>query len=129
MKFVMNHSYKFLAPNIAFVCSFMMLSVMVFIEWTNFVMLIYVTDLFEFIRDFTALIIISELDTLLYSILKNEILKEIINSSKFQSMALSISRTTSVRDMNFNRTKAINNDILLEAIANKGVTLSGFNID
>ena len=68
---------------------------MIFIEVINFLSLLNVPEMEEFIKDFTALLIISELDNFLYLTLKQEILKNVLTDETFKNAALTIMRTTS----------------------------------
>ena len=97
MKFSLNHSYRFATPTIAFCVAFMQLSVMIFIEFVNFFNLLQTTDLFELLRDFTALLIVADFDILLYGSLKDEVMKLLLTDENFKNVCLQISRTTSKR--------------------------------
>ena len=75
----------------------MQLSVMIFIEFVNFFNLLQTTDLFELLRDFTALLIVADFDILLYGSLKDEVMKLLLTDENFKTVCLQISRTTSKR--------------------------------
>lgn len=83
MKFALNHSYRFHNARPAFVVGLMQLTVMVFIEFINFLSLLTTTNLFEILRDFTALMIIADFDVLLYSSLRDEVLKDVLTDANF----------------------------------------------
>ena len=95
MKFVVNHSYRFEAPFAAFMGAVLLLSVHVAVEALNMMSLLSVMDLFEFIRDVTALIVIADFEMLMSLTLKEDCLKLLINLESFQSGCLTIKRTTS----------------------------------
>jgi hypothetical protein len=75
MKFVVNHSYRFDAPFAAFFGAFLLLSVQVAVEVLNMCSLLSVMDLFEFVRDFTALIVIADFEKLMSLTLKEDCIK------------------------------------------------------
>jgi hypothetical protein len=75
MKFVVNHSYRFETPFAAYMGAFLCLTAMVAVEMLNMFSLLSVMDLFEFIRDFTALVVIADFDKLMSLTLKEDCLK------------------------------------------------------
>lgn len=72
----------------------------------------------EFIKDFTALLIISDFDTFLFLTLKQEILKEVLTDETFKQAALTIWRTTSSQIF---RSKDETVGKAAEALANKNL--------
>lgn len=98
MKFVVNHSHRFEAPFAAYFTMFLKLVSITAIEILNMFSLLSVPDLFEFIRDFTALIIIAEFEQLLSLAIRENCLKLLVANENFQNTCLVISRTTSDRD-------------------------------
>jgi ABC-type xylose transport system permease subunit len=83
MKFALNHSHRFDKPKFAFFISFSLLAIMLTIEVVNFLMILQTNDLNNLIQNVTALVIIAEADVLLYSTLKDEVLKDLLTISTF----------------------------------------------
>ena len=61
MKYVTNHQWKFISPNIAYFASVAEVIAIVFIALTNYVVITETSDIMELAKDFTALTIISEI--------------------------------------------------------------------
>lgn len=97
MKFVVNHSHRFEAPFAAYLCMFLKLVSITAIEMLNMFSLLSVPDLFEFIRDFTALIVIADFEQLLSFAIKEDCIKLLNSNENFKNTCLLISRTTSDR--------------------------------
>jgi hypothetical protein len=83
MKFALNHSHRFDKPKFAFFISFSLLVIMLTIEVVNFLMILQTNDLNNLIQNVTALVIIAEADVLLYTTLKDEVLKDVLTISTF----------------------------------------------
>jgi hypothetical protein len=97
MKFVVNHMERFETPFAAYMGAFLCLTAMVAVEMLNMFSLLSVMDLFEFVRDFTALVIIADFDLLMSLTLKESCLRLIIKDERFQKNVLTITRSTSSR--------------------------------
>lgn len=83
MKFALNHKHRFDKPIDAFIVSFFLFLIMMFIEIANFLMILQTSDLNNLIQNVTALVIIAEADVLLYSTLKDEVMKDILSMETF----------------------------------------------
>jgi hypothetical protein len=83
MKFALNHSHRFDKPKFAYFISFSLLVIMLTIEVVNFLMILQTNDLNNLIQNVTALVIIAEADVLLYTTLKDEVLKDLLTISTF----------------------------------------------
>lgn len=68
---------------------------MMFIEVVNFLMILQTSDLNNLIQNVTALVIIAEADVLLYTTLKDEVLKDLLTMETFQAVCLQIARSSS----------------------------------
>jgi hypothetical protein len=97
MKFVVNHSDRFETPFAAYMGAFLCLTAMVAVEMLNMFSLLSVMDLFEFVRDFTALVVIADFEMLMSLTLKESCLRLIIKHEGFQKNLLIITRSTSDR--------------------------------
>jgi hypothetical protein len=95
MKFALNHSHRFDNPIAAFIVSLSLLAIMMFIEVVNFLMILQTSDLNNLIQNVTALVIIAEADVLLYTTLKDEVLKDLLTMETFQAVCLQIARSSS----------------------------------
>lgn len=95
MKFALNHSHRFDKPIAAFIVSLSLLAIMMFIEVVNFLMILQTSDLNNLIQNVTALVIIAEADVLLYTTLKDEVLKDLLTMETFQAVCLQIARSSS----------------------------------
>jgi len=84
MKFVCNHPYRFVSPFAAYSGSFLHMSAIVTIEMLNMFSLLSVPDLFEFVRDFTALVVIADFENLLALAVKEDCLKLLLESENFK---------------------------------------------
>jgi hypothetical protein len=60
-----------------------LLAIMLTIEVVNFLMILQTNDLNNLIQNVTALVIIAEADVLLYTTLKDEVLKDLLTISTF----------------------------------------------
>ena len=96
MKFVVNHSFRFESPFNAYLGAFLHMTASVTIEMLNFLSLLSVPDLFEFVRDFTALIIIADFETLLAMAVKEDCFKLLVASESFKNVCLKITRTSNL---------------------------------
>lgn len=94
MKFVVNHSYRFSSPFAAYFGGFLHMSAIVTIEMLNMYSLLSVPDLFEFVRDFTALVVIADFENLLALAIKEDCLKLLMENESFKSRCLVVSRTS-----------------------------------
>jgi hypothetical protein len=83
MKFALNHSHRFDKPKFAYFISFSLLVIMLTIEVVNFLMILQTNDLNNLIQNVTALVIIAEADVLLYTTLKDEVLKDLLTIATF----------------------------------------------
>lgn len=88
MKFALNHKHRFDRPYLAFVVSFLLMLIMVFIEFVNFSMILQTSDLNNLIQNVTALVIIAEADILLEATLRDEVLSKIMPLESFQAVCL-----------------------------------------
>lgn len=98
MKFAVNHSYRFDTPVQAYIGCVLHLSAAVGVELLNMASLLTVYDLWEFIRDFTALVVIADFEMLLATAVNEDCLKLLINDKGFGPACLNIQRTSSKRD-------------------------------
>jgi hypothetical protein len=115
MKFALNHRHRFDRPIDAYICSFFLFAIMMFIEVVNFGMILQTSDLNNLIQNVTCLVIIAEADVLLYSTLKDEVMKDMITQETFQAVALQIARTTSEKLVDFGEGEApIEDDSLVQ---------------
>lgn len=83
MKFALNHKHRFDKPYLAFSVSFVLMLIMVFIEFVNFSMILETNDINNLIQNVTALLIIAEADILLTATLKGEVLSQIMQLESF----------------------------------------------
>ena len=102
MKFALNHAYRFDRPLSAFFVSLTLLCVMMYIEVVNFLMILQTSDLNNLIQNVTALVIIAEADVLLYTTLKDEVLKDLLTMETFQAVCLQIARSSSEKLVEYN---------------------------
>jgi hypothetical protein len=118
MKFALNHNHRFDRPLDAYFCSFLLFLIMMFIEIVNFGMILQTADLNNLIQNVTCLVIIAEADVLLYSTLKDEVMKDMIQQETFQAVALQIARSTSYKIKELNeQDKPIEDDALIKWMA------------
>ena len=83
MKFALNHKHRFDLPLFAYFISLSLLVIMLTIEAVNFLMILQTNDLNNLIQNVTALVIIAEADVLLYTTLKDEVLKDLLPMETF----------------------------------------------
>ena len=78
MKFALNHKHRFDSPFQAFISSMLLFVLMIWLEVVNFLLVLNTENLNDLIQNVTALVIIAEADVLLYNVLSNEVLKDIL---------------------------------------------------
>lgn len=134
MKFAVNHSYRFDTPVQAYIGAMLHLSAAVAVEILNMASLLTVYDLWEFIRDFTALVVIADFEMLLATAVNEDCLKLLIGDKGFAPSCLNIQRTSSARDAGHKEPKArisvVENWIKAECLLGKKpllITLTGAN--
>jgi hypothetical protein len=95
MKFIVNHSYKFEQPYSAFISALMHLIAAVSIELLNMLSILQTNGIMEFVRDFTALVIIEQFEVFLTAALDEGCLLKLISHPGFRKTCLMIERTSS----------------------------------
>ena len=68
MKYITNHEWKFISPNIAYLACLAEVVAVVFIALTNYVVIAEAPDIMELAKDFTALTVISEIGQIVTNI-------------------------------------------------------------
>ena len=96
MKYVTNHQWKFISPNIAYFASVAEVIAIVFIALTNYVVITETSDIMELAKDFTALTIISEIGQIVTNIKYFDgVVAQLLMKKKFKKL-FKIETTTSI---------------------------------
>lgn len=94
MKFAVNHEYKFKCFWFAWICGFLQTWSCLLTEIANIGVLNGADDTISVVFNFIALAVITDFDNLVFSSMKGEGMRELIDPS-FTEDALKISHTTS----------------------------------
>ena len=97
MKYAVNHHWKFESYQIAWLCGWMQSFNVIIVELVNFAALLTNFTIIEIIRNFLALVVISQFDEYFFSTVRNEPLAEIVDGDDHYEEFLKIQRTTSNR--------------------------------
>ena len=96
MKYALNHEWRFENWKIAFFSGFLQTTVIVLIEFVNFLAILTSFTTLDVVLNFLALCVISDFDDFFYGSLRDEPLKELLNDPCYEEL-LMIERTTSQR--------------------------------
>ena len=94
MKYTLNHKYKFYAPNRAFIISFLEFTITTTVEVCNISIILAQTNPINIVLNFIAIEIIAQFDEFVYTALRNESGKLLIEM-KIADDVLMIHHTTS----------------------------------
>ena len=97
MKYAVNHHWKFESYQIAWLCGWMQSFNVIIVELVNFAALLTNFTIIEIIRNFLALVVISQFDEYFFSTVKSDPLAEIVDGDDHYEEFLKIQRTTSNR--------------------------------
>jgi len=78
MKFSVNHPYKFYSYRMAWICGFLQTFATLGIEIASIGVICAAVDTIDIVFNFIALAILAEFDDFVYSSMKNESFKELI---------------------------------------------------
>ena len=79
MKYAVNHDWKFESYQIAWFCGWMQAFNVIIVELVNFAALLKNFEIIEIIRNFLALVVISQFDEYFFGAIKNDPLAEIVD--------------------------------------------------
>ena len=79
MKYAVNHDWKFESYQIAWLCGWMQAFNVIIVELVNFAALLTNFEIIEIIRNFLALVVISQFDEYFFGAIKNDPLAEIVD--------------------------------------------------
>jgi hypothetical protein len=96
MKFALNHHYKFVSWEVAWLCGFLQTTATLMIETASIGVICAGTDTISIIFNFIALTILATFDNFVYDSLKNESFKELV-TKEFVRHTIKIEHTTSKR--------------------------------
>ena len=83
MKFALNHDYRFDDYKIAFLAGFLQASMILVVEFVNFLTIMTATNVMEIVLNFMALTIISEFDDIFFKSLGDDRGKDIITKDEY----------------------------------------------
>ena len=95
MKYAVNHDWKFENYKIAWFCGFMQAFNVIIVELVNFAALLTNFTIIEIIRNFLALVVISQFDEYFFGAIQNDPLADFIGGDDHYKEFLKIQRTTS----------------------------------
>jgi hypothetical protein len=96
MKYALNHVWRFEDWKIAYLAGLLQATIIIFIEFVNFLAILTSFTVLDVVMNFLALVVISEFDDFFYCSLRDEPLKELLIDPCFSEL-LMIERTSSRR--------------------------------
>jgi hypothetical protein len=96
MKYALNHVWRFEDWKIAYLAGLLQATIIIFIEFVNFLAILTSFTVLDVVMNFLALVVISEFDDFFYCSLRDEPLKELLIDPCFCEL-LMIERTSSRR--------------------------------
>jgi hypothetical protein len=96
MKYALNHVWRFENWKIAYLAGLLQASIIILIEFVNFLAILTSFTVLDVVMNFLALVVISEFDDFFYCSLRDEPLKELLIDPCFCNL-LVIERTSSRR--------------------------------
>lgn len=96
MKYALNHVWRFENWKIAYLAGLLQASIIMLIEFVNFLAILTSFTVLDVVMNFLALVVISEFDDFFYCSLRDEPLKELLIDPCFCNL-LVIERTSSRR--------------------------------
>ena len=96
MKYALNHVWRFENWKIAYLAGLLQASIIILIEFVNFLAILTSFTVLDVVMNFLALVVISEFDDFFYCSLRDEPLKELLIEPCFCNL-LVIERTSSRR--------------------------------
>lgn len=109
MKFALNHPYYFQSPFLAWLVGFLQCTITIMVEVVNMEIILISTDPVNIVYNFIALAIIAEFDDFVYSSLKNESMKKLIEKEVTEKVLI-IRHTTSKKCTDTELTEILDDD-------------------
>ena len=78
MKYALNHVWRFEDWKIAYLAGLLQATIIIFIEFVNFLAILTSFTVLDVVMNFLALVVISEIDDFFYCSLRDEPLKELL---------------------------------------------------